>query len=87
MSLGFDNKYLLYLEHVDPLHLYPVDQPLLLDQQPPPHVPAVEVAHLNKVIVDIDKTEDDCADNTEGKDDDDDIYFLLDYVISEIRTK
>ena len=68
-----------------PLDLSPVHQPLLLDQQPPPHEPAVKVGHLNIIIVDIDKTEDDCADNTEGKDDDDDIYFLLDYVISEIR--
>ena len=37
--------------------------------------------------MDIDKTEDDCADNTKGEDDDDDIYFLPDYVISEKRTK
>ena len=70
-----------------PLHLSPVHQPLLLDQQPPPHVPAVEVAHLNIVIVDIDKTEDYCADNTKGEDDNDDIYFLPDYVISEKRTE
>ena len=74
-------KYLLHLLH--PLDLSPVHQPLLLDQQPPPHEPAVEVAQLNKVIVDVDKTEDDCADNTETKDDNNDSDFLLDVVISE----
>ena len=77
--------YLLHLEHVDPLHMSPVDQPLLLDQQPPPHVTAVEVAHLNIVIMDVDKTEYDCADNTETKDDNNDSDFLLDGVIPEIK--
>ena len=77
--------YLLYLEHVDPLHMSPVDQPLLLDQQPPPHVPAVEDGQLNIVIMDVDKTEDDSADNTETKDNDNDIDFLLDGVISETK--
>jgi hypothetical protein len=76
-------KYLLHLEHVDPLHLPPVHQPLLLDHQPPPHVPAVEVGQLNIVIVDVDKTENDCADNTETKDDNNDSDFLLDGVISK----
>ena len=78
-------KYLLHLAH--PLHLSPVHQPLLLDQQPPPHVPAVEVAHLNIVIMDVDKTENDCADNTETKDDNNDSDFLLDGVIPEIKLK
>ena len=77
--------YLLHLEHVDPLHMSPVDQPLLLDQQPPPHVSAVEVGQLNIVIMDVDKTEDDSADNTETKDNDNDIDFLLDGVISETK--
>ena len=70
-----------------PLDLSPVHQPLLLDQQPPPHVPALKAGHLNIIIVDIDKTEDDCADNTKGEDDNNDIYFLPDYVISEKRTE
>jgi hypothetical protein len=65
--------------------LSPVPQPLLLDQQPPPHVPAVEVTQLNIVIMDVDKTEDDSADNTETKDDNNDIDFLLDSVISETK--
>ena len=76
-------RYLLHLAH--PLHLSPVHQPLLLDQQPPPHVPAVEVAHLNIVIMDVGKTEDDCADNTETKDDDNNNYFLLNGIIPEIK--
>ena len=78
-------RYLLHLEHVDPLHLSSVDQPLLLDQQPPPHVSTIEVGQLNIVIMDVDKTEDDSADNTETKDNDNDIDFLLDGVISETK--
>ena len=70
--------YHLYL-----VPLVPVHQPLLLDQQPPPHVATVEVAKLYKVIMDIYKTEDDCTDNAEGEDDDNDGNFLLIEVISK----
>ena len=35
--------------------------------------------------MDVDKTEDDSTDNTETKDDDNDIDFLLDGVISETK--
>jgi hypothetical protein len=77
------SQYFIHLAH--PLHLSPVHQPLLHDQEPPPHVPTVEVAHLNKVIVDVDKTENDCTDNTETKDDYNDSEFLLDGVIPEIK--
>ena len=74
------------LKLFNPLHLPPVHQPLLLDQQPPPHVAAVEIVQLNKVVMDVDKTEDDCADNTKRQDQDDDGYFLLVDIISEAES-
>ena len=72
-----------YLKLGDHVHLVPVNEPPFLDHQPPPHVATVEIAQLNKVVMDVDKTEDDCADNTKTKKDDNDEDFFLNSVIPE----
>ena len=72
-----------YPRLIDPVHLPPVHQPPLLDEQPPPHVAVVEVIHLLKVIAAIDKTENNGTDDTEGEDDENDVDFGFDEVISE----
>ena len=79
-STLFISYYLQLGVHV---HVVPVDEPPLLDHQPPPHVATVEIAQLHKVVMEVDKTEDDHADNTKTKNDDNDGDFFLNGVIPE----
>ena len=80
------NKYsFLYLlinlsSHIG---LRTIHKSFLLNKKPPTHVAAVEVLQLNKVIMDVDKAENDSTDNTETKDKHNYVDFLLYRIISE----
>ena len=78
-------KYQSYLHLTDSVPLPPVHKSPLLDHQPSPHVATVEITQLHKVIMNVDKTEDDGTDDAKAENDNDDIDFLLYCIVSEIQ--
>ena len=68
--------------------MFPVNQPPLLDHESSTHVASIEVLKLHEVIVNIDKAQDECAENTNAQEcEDDEDFFIVNIVPENIFVK
>ena len=68
-------EFYLYISNF--LSVFPVNQPPLLDHESSTHVASIEVLKLHEVIVNIDKAQDECAENTNTQECEDDEDFFI----------
>ena len=74
-------EFYLYISNF--LSVFPVNQPPLLDHESSTHVASIEVLKLHEVIVNIDKAQDECAENTNAQECEDDEDFFIVNIVPE----